>query len=41
MVSVFDGGKLLAMIELARADHPFRAADAAVLSKIAQVVCVR
>jgi hypothetical protein len=41
MVPVFDGGKLLAMIELARADHPFRGADAAVLSKIAQVVCVR
>jgi len=41
MVPVFDGGELLAMIELARADHPFRAKDAAVLRKIADVVCVK
>jgi hypothetical protein len=41
MAPVFDGGRLLAMIELARADHPFRSADAAVLRKIADVVCQR
>ena len=39
MVPIFDGGRLLAMIELARADHPFRSGDAAVLRKIADVVC--
>jgi hypothetical protein len=39
MAPVFDGGRLLAMIELARADHPFRASDAEVLSEIAAVVC--
>jgi hypothetical protein len=39
MVPIFDGGSLLAMIELARADHPFRSGDAAVLRKIADVVC--
>jgi hypothetical protein len=39
MMPVFDGGRLLAMIELARADHPFRSADGAVLRKIADVVC--
>jgi hypothetical protein len=38
MVPVFDGGKLLAMIELARADHSFRSGDAAVLRRIADVV---
>jgi hypothetical protein len=41
MVPVFDGGRLLAMIELARADHLFRAEDAVILRKIADVVCVR
>ena len=41
MVPVFDGGMLLAMIELARADHPFRAEDAAVLRKIAAIVCAK
>ena len=41
MAPVFDGDRLLAMIELARADHPFRHEDAAVLSKIARVVCLR
>jgi hypothetical protein len=41
MVPVFDGGRLLAMIELARADHLFRAEDAVILRKIANVVCVR
>jgi hypothetical protein len=39
MVPVFDGGRLLAMIELARAGHPFRSGDAAVLRQIADVVC--
>jgi hypothetical protein len=41
MVPVFDGGRLLAMIEIARADHPFRGEDGAVLLKIAAVVCAR
>jgi hypothetical protein len=38
MVPVFDGGRLLAMIELARTDHPFRAEDADTLRKIAAIV---
>jgi hypothetical protein len=41
MVPVFDGGVLLAMLELARADHPFRAGDREVLLRIAQMVCLR
>jgi hypothetical protein len=39
MAPVFDGGRLLAVIELARADHGFRADDAAVLRKIVDAVC--
>jgi hypothetical protein len=38
MVPVFDGGTLLAMLELARTDHPFRAADTETLLRIAQIV---
>ena len=34
MVPVFDGGKLLAMIELGRHDHPFRLSDRARLRKL-------
>jgi hypothetical protein len=41
MVPIFDGGRLLAMIELARVDHAFRGADAGVLRDIADVVCRR
>jgi hypothetical protein len=41
MVPVFDGGRLLAMIELAREGHPFRSEDASILKKIADVVCAR
>ena len=41
MVPVFDGGLLLAMIELSRADHPFRARDAESLQRIAEMVCRR
>jgi hypothetical protein len=41
MVPIFDGGVLLAMLELARADHPFRAGDHEVLLRIAQMVCLR
>jgi hypothetical protein len=41
MVPVFDGGRLLAMIELARVDHPFRVEDGAVLARIAEAVCRR
>jgi hypothetical protein len=41
MVPVFDGGHLLAMIELARSDHPFRAEDSIVLRKLAQLVAAR
>lgn len=41
MVPVFDGGSLLAMIELARADHVFRGEDASVLGKIAAVVTTK
>jgi hypothetical protein len=38
MVPIFDGGRLLAMIELARADHPFRKEDGVTLWKIAALV---
>ena len=41
MVPVYDGATLLAMIELARVDHPFRARDAQILVQIAEVVCAR
>ncbi|HEX9295133.1 MAG TPA: GYF domain-containing protein [Polyangiaceae bacterium] len=41
MVPVFDGARLLAMIELARTDHPFRVEDADILQRIAAVVCLR
>jgi len=41
MAPVFDGGTLLAMIELCRADHVFRDEDRAVLRKITSVVCSR
>ncbi len=41
LVPVFDGGRLMAMIELARVDHAFRGADAVVLRDIADVVCRR
>jgi hypothetical protein len=38
MVPIFDQQTLLAMIELARTDHPFRDGDAAVLASIAALV---
>jgi hypothetical protein len=38
MVPVFDGETLLAMLELARTDHPFRANDLPTLLQIAQIV---
>ena len=38
MIPVFDGETLLAMLELARTDHPFRAADTETLLRIAQMV---
>jgi hypothetical protein len=38
MVPVFDGDNLLAMLELARTDHPFRAGDTETLLQIAQIV---
>jgi len=38
MIPVFDGDTLLAMLELARIDHPFRAADTETLHRIAQMV---
>ena len=41
MVPVFDGPRLLAMIELVRADHPFRREDRGILQRIARVVSVR
>jgi GAF domain-containing protein len=41
MVPVFDGGRLLAMLELARVDHAFRHEDGAVLQKIAGLVSLR
>jgi len=41
MVPVYDGETLLAMIELARVDHAFRARDAEVLARIAEVVIAR
>jgi hypothetical protein len=41
MVPVFDGARLLAMLEVVRADHPFRKEDRSVLQRIARVVSVR
>jgi GAF domain-containing protein len=41
MVPVFDGGRLLAMIEVGREGHSFRSEDASALKKIADVVCER
>jgi hypothetical protein len=41
MVPVFDGTRLLAMIEVARADHPFRREDRSILQRIARAVSVR
>ncbi len=38
MVPVFDGDTLLAMLELARTDHPFRTGDTETLLQIAQIV---
>lgn len=38
MVPVFDGDTLLAMLELARTDHPFRTGDTGTLLQIAQIV---
>jgi len=41
MVPVFDGARLLAMIEVVRADHAFRREDRGILQRIARVVSVR
>jgi len=41
MVPVFDGPRLLAMLEIVRADHPFRKEDRSILQRIARVVSVR
>jgi hypothetical protein len=41
MVPVFDGTRLLAMIEMVRADHAFRREDRRILQRIARVVSVR
>jgi len=41
MVPVFDGGRLLAVLELGRVDHAFRNEDAAVLQKIARLVSLK
>jgi len=41
MVPVFDGTRLLAMIEIVRADHPFRSEDRHILQRIARIVSVR
>jgi hypothetical protein len=41
MVPVFDGARLLAMLEIARVGHPFRREDRAILQRIARVVSVR
>ncbi len=41
MVPVFDGDRLLAMLELARTDHPFRTGDTETLLQIAQIVSRR
>jgi hypothetical protein len=38
MVPIFDGETLLAMLELARTDHPFRSGDTPTLLQIAQIV---
>jgi hypothetical protein len=41
MVPVFDGARLLAILEIVRADHGFRHEDRAILQRIARVVSVR
>jgi uncharacterized tellurite resistance protein B-like protein len=41
MVPVFDGTRLLAMIEIVRADHAFRREDRTILRRIAKVVSIR
>jgi len=41
MVPVFDGARLLAMIEVVRADHAFRREDRGILQRIAEVVSVK
>jgi hypothetical protein len=41
MVPVFDGPRLLAMMEVVRQDHPFRREDRGILQRIARVVSVR
>ena len=41
MVPVFDGPRLLAMMEVVREDHPFRREDRGILQRIARVVSVR
>jgi GAF domain-containing protein len=41
MVPVFDGGRLLGVLEVARVDHAFRNEDAAVLQKIARLVSLK
>jgi hypothetical protein len=41
MVPVFDGARLLAMLEIAREGHPFRREDRSILQRIARVVSVR
>jgi hypothetical protein len=40
MVPIFDGDTLLAMLELARADHAFRSCDVEALVMIARLVCL-
>ena len=41
MVPVFDGPRLLAMMEIVREDHAFRREDRSILQRIARVVSVR
>jgi hypothetical protein len=41
MVPVFDGPRLLAMMEIVREDHSFRREDRSILQRIARVVSVR
>jgi hypothetical protein len=41
MIPVFDGPRLLAMMEIVREDHPFRREDRSILQRIARVVSVR
>ncbi len=41
MVPVFDGTRLLAILEIARADHAFRHEDRGILQRIARTVSVR